>query len=347
MGQPHISRRTLAVIGFSIHIDAAIFPQLFDLAEGLTVALGINGEGRSAEFFDYRKGRHIARPVGNINHIGKSDAPQSIGHPGIDVDFRMLGYPLIDFKQRPRLGRIVDSVAHFADDLMLFSIKPFNEVTAPDSFDIRHDRRPFDDSRHTGTDDVMLYLDVVLAVLGILFDDTLEILEDFRDAVIILLFLAKSFQLFIIEAFENPILCVLDELIQVNRVRIDFDALLGIARWQGIDMLPKFGLIDMIFLKNRVLHIPINQRLIEIPNHSNNVLHKAHPRFQAIRRKRYLSTPATAGLYRSDSIVSRLRDDNRRHWANLYIHPRAEATGCRFPGRSKPCRLHHWDARNR
>ena len=64
VGQPHISRRTLAVIGFSIHIDAAIFPQLFDLAEGLAVSFMVNGKGRSAKFFDYRKGRHIAGPVG-------------------------------------------------------------------------------------------------------------------------------------------------------------------------------------------------------------------------------------------------------------------------------------------
>ena len=124
VGQPHISRCTLAVIGFSIHIDASIFPQLFDLAEGLAVSFRVNGKGRSTKFFDYRKGRHIAGPVGNINHIGKSDAPQSIGHPGIDVDFRMLRHALIDFKQRPRLGRIVDSVAHFADDLMLSPSSP-------------------------------------------------------------------------------------------------------------------------------------------------------------------------------------------------------------------------------
>ena len=52
----------------------------------------------------------------------------------------------------------------------------------------------------------MLHLDVVLAVLGVLFDDALKILEDFRDAVIILLLLAKGLQLFIIKALENPIL---------------------------------------------------------------------------------------------------------------------------------------------
>ena len=193
----------------------------------------------------------------------------------------------------------------------------------------------------------MFHADIVLAVLGIVFDDALEVLENLRDAVIIFLFLTKCLQLFIVQALENSFLRILDELIQVNRIGIDLDAFLGIARRQFIDMLPEFRLVNMIFLKNRVLHVPVDQSLIEIPNHSNDVLHKAHPRFQAIRRKRYLSTPATAGLYRSNSTGSRLRDDNRRHWANLYIHPRAEATGCRFPGRSKPCLLHHWDARNR
>ena len=136
VGQPHVGRRTLTVIGFGIHIDAAIFPQLFDLAEGLAVSFGINGKGRSAEFFDYRKGRHIAGPVGNINHIGESDAAQGIGHLGIDIDFRMLRHALINFKKSPCLSRIVDGIAHFTDDLMFFCIEPFNEVTAPDCFNI-------------------------------------------------------------------------------------------------------------------------------------------------------------------------------------------------------------------
>lgn len=55
VGQPHVGRRPLTVIGFGIHIDAAIFPQLFDLAEGLAVSFGINGKGRSAEFLTTEK----------------------------------------------------------------------------------------------------------------------------------------------------------------------------------------------------------------------------------------------------------------------------------------------------
>ena len=65
----------------------------------------------------------------------------------------------------------------------------------------------------------------------------------------------------------------------------DLDAFLGIMRRQGIDMLPEFRLINMIFLKNRVLHVPVNQSLVEIPNHSNDVLHEAHPAFRQSEEK--------------------------------------------------------------
>ena len=52
MGQPHIGRRSFTVIGFSIHVDASVFPQLIDLLEGRIIAFRIDGKGRAAEFID-------------------------------------------------------------------------------------------------------------------------------------------------------------------------------------------------------------------------------------------------------------------------------------------------------
>ena len=51
----------------------------------------------------------------------------------------------------------------------------------------------------------------------------------------------------------------MNHMIQINSIRVDFHILLfQILLRQGIDLAPELLRINAVFLKNRVLHIPVH-----------------------------------------------------------------------------------------
>ena len=78
-GKPKPRLACRFVIGFTEHLHAIVTTERIDLAERFHVALGVNGKRAAAIVIEDAERRHIARAIGDIDHVFERHAAALAG----------------------------------------------------------------------------------------------------------------------------------------------------------------------------------------------------------------------------------------------------------------------------
>ncbi len=281
--QPVDGVASLGIVGRTVVVDPPDLAKEIVLGEFLLDVRIVHGVGLAPVALHDGEAGDIARAVGNVDHVLERN-PAILGlDVGIDLDRGVFVRALVDLEEGPGLGRIVDHHPDLGDlglrrDLeLLLAQEPrlqgaLDEFATPDSVDKGGDGAALDHPRETGADDVVLDLDLVLLELGLFQDPVLGVLKESGQARIKDYLGAGRKKHLVVQSRHPAGKDIRQEMIEVADFARKTVTPLVILLDQGVYLCPKRGLVNVVPAEQRLLHVPGNQCLVEIPNAGDDVL---------------------------------------------------------------------------
>jgi len=264
--QPARRAAPCGVIGRAVSMNPTRLEQAVVLLKLSTVIGIVNAVGASAATFDYRKAWYVAGAIGDVNHVLNRNAPIFRLYVGVYVDRGVLVGALVDFVEGTRLGSVVYHHANlsyhrFGGNGHLVLVEEsglqgiLDKLAAPDPIDMFGDRATTHHLRQTGADDVVLQLNLVLAILeflaGVAFGEIEKVGQSWVEFDVGPVLIEHA----VVESAKFPREHVSEQVIQIADLAGDIIAALPVVFMQGIGLRPEHVFFDSVSTKEGRLHI--------------------------------------------------------------------------------------------
>src|SRR5580692_11896729 len=194
-------------------INASDLAQLVVWSELVEACGIINRVSHATAPFDYGEAGDVAWPVCDVKHVLERDAPVLRRDVGIDVDGGVFVCALVDLEQSTRFRRVVDHHADlrnlsFGADIELALLHKaglqgvLNKFAPPDAVHMAGDGAAADHLGQAGAHDVVLQLDLMLAVGFLLVQEGFRAVEKFWQAGIEFYLGAALAQNFVVQSMK-------------------------------------------------------------------------------------------------------------------------------------------------